>query len=126
MWSGPFGSHSGCGFSELNRHGFVGDFERLAIAACMTTPSDEAVLVPEPPIPKLRGISVGSSRAAPSDCRVDAQRYSSTMLSRLGSAVLGLAVVVMAPLAAGPTDRAAGESRAVAKYLCHVPGDIDR
>jgi hypothetical protein len=103
-----------CGFSKLNPQGFIGGFERMAIACLHGDANKRSAAARPPRTPNPNCAAVGRDRAAPSNCRAGAQRNSSPVLSPLGSAVLDLVLALVAPMARQPDHRPARDRLALA------------
>jgi hypothetical protein len=103
-----------CGFSKLNPPGFIGGFERMAIA-CLYGDADRRSAAARPQrTPNPNRAAVGGDRPAPSNRRARAQPNSSPVLSPLGSAVLDLVFALVAPMARQPDHRPARDGLALA------------
>ena len=102
-------------FSKLDSQGFIGGFERLAIA-CLHADAEKGGGLGRPKrTANPHCAAVGIDRAAPSNCRAGALPNLSPVLPSLGSAALDLAVALVAAMARNPDDdRPAGDGLALA------------
>jgi hypothetical protein len=101
---------STCGFSKLNPQGFIGGFERIAIARLDGDADKRSAAARLPRTPNPNCAAVGGYRAAPSNCRARAQRNSSPVLSPLGSTALDLVLALVAPMARQPDHQVEGQN----------------
>jgi len=96
-----------CPFSKLDPRGFIGGFARLAIA-CLHGGADQQSGPGRPKrTPNPHHAGARSDRAAPSNCRTGAQPNSAPLLPSYRSAVLDLAVSLVAARARKLADRSA-------------------